>query len=358
MFGAVRASIEPRFKSGRPDERPSGSMRDAGLRGRAPPRRRLSRVAARLQRSRIVVRRRLAAPCRGLPVDATWQTFYISRQVSHADELARATSPLDGADRDGGWWDDGGEGRGSAVDGVRSLATRPLIDRVRDEILRSISSGAFPDGRLPGEGKLADRLSVSRTTLRSALRSLEEDGLLTRHRGRPTRINAHVVKGLSLSRVAGFYDLIRESGHQPRIAATDLQHGTAPDYVARRLAASPDAPILVIDRLFLADEQPAIHVREMVMAVSVRGSVTRQAVPNSIFEFAERFCDSRVDHSVVEIIPAAADAEVGRRLDLEGGQPYLRLIETHYSIDARPFIVSDIALVDKFIRFIVVRRRF
>jgi GntR family transcriptional regulator len=241
---------------------------------------------------------------------------------------------------------------------LRSLATRPLIDRVRDELLRSISAGMFPDGRLPGEGELASRLSVSRTTLRAALRSLEEDGLLTRQRGRPTRINTHVVKGLSLTRVAGFYDLIRESGYDPTITTTVVQTATSPEHVAERLGAAAGAPIISIHRLFMADTQPAIFVREMIAAEHVRGPVAAEAVPNSIFEFAERFCDWNVDHTIVEIMSGVADEGVATLLGLSDGEPFLRLIETHYSIDASPFIVSDIAVVDRLIRFIVVRRHF
>jgi GntR family transcriptional regulator len=241
---------------------------------------------------------------------------------------------------------------------LRSLATRPLIDRVRDELLRSISGGAFPDSELPGEDVLALRLGVSRTTLRAALRSLEEDGLLTRQRGRRTRINTHVVKGLSLSRVAGFYDLIRESGYEPGIASTVVRDDVAPDYVSERLGSETGVPLKVIDRLLLADAQPAIYVREMVATDHIRGIVSSDQVPNSIFDFAAQFCDSNVDHTIVEIISATADSDLATLLRLDVGDPFLRLVETHYSIDASPFMVSDIAVVDALIRFIVVRRNF
>lgn len=212
---------------------------------------------------------------------------------------------------------------------LRSLATRPLTERVRSELLRSITDGLFPDGRLPSEIHPAQRLSVSRTTLRAALRSLEEEGVLSRQRGRGTRINAHVAEGLTLSRVVGFYDLIREAGYTPTIAWTKLTLDTAPEHWAARIGADAGASIVLIERLFEADGHPAIYLREMVAAERVRRMVEPEAVPNSIFEFAEQFCDRTVDHTVVEMVPSVAKAPLTRLLKLASGDPYLGLVETH-----------------------------
>jgi GntR family transcriptional repressor for pyruvate dehydrogenase complex len=53
------------------------------------------------------------------------------------------------------------------------------------ELRRAIALGAFEPGeRLPSERTLADRLGVSRMTIRAAMRILAEDGLVTTARGR------------------------------------------------------------------------------------------------------------------------------------------------------------------------------
>jgi GntR family transcriptional regulator len=241
---------------------------------------------------------------------------------------------------------------------LRSFAARPLTDRVREELARSIRGGLFDGGWLPSEPELSEKLSVSRATLRAALRSLEEEGLITRQRGRGTRINSHVVPGLSLSRVVGMYDLIREAGYMPTIDATTVSIAKATALCMDRLKCGPDAQVLIIDRRFLADDHPAIHIQEMVLANQVRGMVNASEVPNSIFEFADTFCYQPVEHTVVEIASARADHRMAELLGLHRGDACLNLIETHYSPSGSPFIASDIHLVDRYIRFIVVRRRF
>lgn len=58
-----------------------------------------------------------------------------------------------------------------------------LTDRLRD----TLASGRFPDqGRLPAERDLADEFGVSRSTLRTALGTLEAEGKIWRHVGRGT----------------------------------------------------------------------------------------------------------------------------------------------------------------------------
>jgi GntR family transcriptional regulator, transcriptional repressor for pyruvate dehydrogenase complex len=53
------------------------------------------------------------------------------------------------------------------------------------ELRRAIALGAFePGDRLPSERTLADRLGVSRMTVRAAMRILAQDGLVTTARGR------------------------------------------------------------------------------------------------------------------------------------------------------------------------------
>lgn len=65
----------------------------------------------------------------------------------------------------------------------------PLYAQVLSTLKAEILKGVHPVGaRLPAEDLLADRFSVSRHTIREALRRLRDDGLVASRRGAPTTV--------------------------------------------------------------------------------------------------------------------------------------------------------------------------
>jgi GntR family transcriptional regulator len=237
------------------------------------------------------------------------------------------------------------------------LETGRLAERAKEALLRSIKDGAFAGGRLPSEERLATQLGVSRTTVREALRSMEEDGLVRRQHGIGTRVNEHLVGATALNRVVGFFSLIAEAGYEPGIAWTRRSEHGAPPPVARRLGRPRGAPLVCVERLFLADGEPVLHLVEQIAADAIVMDFAAEDVPESVFDLADAVCRWRIDHTVVEIVPTTADERVRANLPLARGEPLLRLVETHYSRDGEPFIVSLVHAVDARLRFTVVRKR-
>ena len=75
---------------------------------------------------------------------------------------------------------------------VRAANARPLLaDVVRDGLRRAVITGTWPPGdRLPNEDALGGQYSVSRATIREAVRGLVEEGYLSRRQGSGTYVTA------------------------------------------------------------------------------------------------------------------------------------------------------------------------
>lgn len=122
---------------------------------------------------------------------------------------------------------------------------------------RSAVQGDFPNGVLPSEDEIAASLGV---TVRDALSVLEADRLVRRLQGIGTRMNEHVLRAPSLSRLAGFHEQISEAGYEPQIASTTIRTESASRAVLERLGRLEPLDVYAIERLFLASGAPVVHV--------------------------------------------------------------------------------------------------
>jgi GntR family transcriptional regulator len=239
---------------------------------------------------------------------------------------------------------------------LERLENRPLAVKVRDTILQAILDQSFDDGRLPSEDELATMLNVSRTTIRTALHSLEQDGIITRRRALGTTVNQHIRPDLvALQRLAGFDWLLREKGHDVEVDVTWSRCPITGE-LRELFGSEPTGECLLTEKLFFADGELAIYIRDLVPWEEI-SSPPRGKLSASLFEFSARHLRQAIDHAIVEIQPVVKRSDATTRLTLALGEPFARLHERHFSLDGRPIAYSVIDVDDKFIRFEVFRRQ-
>ncbi|MGI4894964.1 MAG: GntR family transcriptional regulator [Janthinobacterium lividum] len=134
----------------------------------------------------------------------------------------------------------------------------PLYFQVARQIEQAIEGGKLPPGsRLDNEIHLADRLGLSRPTMRRAIQQLVDRGLLVRKRGVGTQVvHGQVTRPVELT---SLHDDLIQSGQRPTTQVLLHEAVVAPDDVAVSLALSPGAQVLHTRRLrFSADEPLAV----------------------------------------------------------------------------------------------------
>lgn len=136
----------------------------------------------------------------------------------------------------------------------------PLYYQLSQQLEAAIENGTLTPGSLLGnEIELANRLGLSRPTVRQAIQALVDKGLLVRRRGVGTQVvHSQVKRPLELS---SLYDDLEAAGQRP--ATRLLAHRTEPasTEVAAALAVPEGSNVLYVERLRSAHGEPMALLR-------------------------------------------------------------------------------------------------
>lgn len=228
---------------------------------------------------------------------------------------------------------------------------------MRDTLLGAIRSEGFPDGRLPPEADLALQLGVSRTTVRAALQSLADDGIVSRRRRHGTMINQHLLRSsMPLNRLVSFRALIEQSGHVPSVDPQVHAPRRADEAVAEALGVAQGTECLLVRRLLRAGDDPVIHITDTVPLGGLP-ALAEIVEADSTFAFLAANGAGVVEYVHAEVVPRVADAHGPSDLDIARGAPYIELCETLFTRDHRRIAFSRIAVDDSKVRFSLLRRQ-
>jgi DNA-binding GntR family transcriptional regulator len=229
----------------------------------------------------------------------------------------------------------------------------------REDLLAWIAEGGVrPGAQLPPEPQLAEELGVSRPTLREALRSLQDEGVVTRSRGAGTFLSHRPRLRNNLDMNFGVTDAIRQAGLEPgqRGAVTTI---IAPSREERTsLALGAGEQVVVVERVRTADGRPVVFTRDIlpVRLLEGRYEVVRQLASGSVYETMERDLGVVIHHGVASFAPARATKVLASKLRISRGALLLYLRQVDYNQEGRPVLFShEHHLADAF-EFTLVRR--
>jgi DNA-binding GntR family transcriptional regulator len=148
----------------------------------------------------------------------------------------------------------------------------PLYFQVASRLQEQIEGGLLPvGGRLENEVELADRLGVSRPTMRKAIAYLVERGMLVRRRGVGTQIvHPKVRRPVELT---SLYDDLTKTGRTPRTEVRSLEVGPASDLIAEALGVPAGREVTTVERIRYAGDEPLAIMHNAVPVDVVRLSV-------------------------------------------------------------------------------------
>ncbi|WP_260859512.1 GntR family transcriptional regulator [Streptomyces cupreus] len=147
----------------------------------------------------------------------------------------------------------------SALDALHFALDRnspvPLYYQLAQQLEAAIEHGALAPGNLLGnEIDLSTRLGLSRPTVRQAIQSLVDKGLLVRRRGVGTQVvHSQVKRPLELS---SLYDDLEAAGQGPTTQVVRNETVPAGADVAAALGLAEGAEVILLERLRCTHGQP------------------------------------------------------------------------------------------------------
>lgn len=213
----------------------------------------------------------------------------------------------------------------------------PLYYQLKLHIESQIRSGVWqPGDQVPSESDLGEKFHVSRTTVRQALGELVNQGLLTRIQGKGTFV-AHPRIRQRLTRLTGFTE-----DFQARFMKPDsqiLRQGKEParSRVAAALRITEGTPVIVLERLRLADDLP-MAVEISYLREDLFLSFNTEEFPGgSLYAYlTEKFnVIPTTAHQDIEAI--ACPGPQARLLGLSKNSPVLHMYRTTFDQSGQPF---------------------
>ncbi|USS84896.1 GntR family transcriptional regulator [Fructilactobacillus myrtifloralis] len=212
----------------------------------------------------------------------------------------------------------------------------PVYMQIHDDLKAQIENGTWPVGtRLPSERKLAEHYQVSRMTLRQAVGSLIEEGLLKRKAGSGTFVTNQKIQE-HMSGISSFTETMRSQGKQPRSETLSYRIVEPTFKEAEQLALTPTERVLRMERLRYGDEEPICLETTTVAAHWVR-DMSQAEVTESLYQAISARWGLVPVNAQQYISAILAQPQTAELLQIQPGAPILKLKQLSYFENQQPF---------------------
>ncbi len=216
------------------------------------------------------------------------------------------------------------------------MANLPIYIQIHNDIKRNIEANRWKIGdRIPSERELSTQFGVSRMTLRQAIQTLVDEGILERRVGSGTFVANQKVQE-KMSGVTGFTDLMLAQGKTPS-SKVITYHTMEPSLSEmEKLKIDESQTVLRMERVRYGDEVPICFEVATVPEDIVSG-LEKSEVTSSLYRTLERKKGLRLGKAQQTVSAMNASERIAEYLGIKRGDAILRLRQITYLQDGRPF---------------------
>lgn len=217
---------------------------------------------------------------------------------------------------------------GAGTAGPRTLqraCSVPLWTQLRDDVARRIEAGEFVDS-FPGEHALREQYDVSRQTVRMALRSLREGGIISAARGQAPRVLRPQIEQ-PLGTLYSLFASVEAAGMTQMSIVLNLEE-RYDAYAAAQLGLDGEAPLIFLHRVRLADDEPMALDRVWMPAAIARPLLAVDFAHTALYDELDARCGVRPAAGAEEVDAVTLNAPQAATLATTVGAPAFEIHRT------------------------------
>ena len=223
-----------------------------------------------------------------------------------------------------------------------------LYEQLKEKLKRDIENKVYKQGdQIPNETELEKQYSVSRITVRRAVKELCDEGLLVKKQGKGT-----FVAGFNQLKYdgAGFKEVMEGMGKKPDMREIEKSYGNIPLHIAKVLGLDVKRKAIVHKRLMIADGEP-ISVDTYYLPADMFDGIYDKLDKNvSIIELLTDEYDLDLNNNRKMLGVIRADKELAGYLNCDEDAPVYEFFRIIYNENNEPVLltVSWIACENKY----------
>ncbi|WP_292679952.1 GntR family transcriptional regulator [Microbacterium sp. SCN 69-37] len=224
-----------------------------------------------------------------------------------------------------------------------SAGGRASTSSLREDIAKLIADdGLAPGDRLPTEARLAERFGVARSTVREALKRLEEEGLVdaVQGKGRFVSAIAAAIVERPITRYEGVTEMLTRLGYAVTTSVFSVGEVEADAAQAEALQVAPGTPLIRLARLRYGDDEPLVFSVDHVLRDALPGPIAHRDWSGPLTDALEAY-GQQVTSSVARISAVELPFEIARRHRLGGLGPWLLVTETCLTRTGRRILLAE-----------------
>jgi GntR family transcriptional regulator len=231
----------------------------------------------------------------------------------------------------------------------------PLGDQVKTHIRSRILNHEWePGAKIPGEFELASQYGVARVTIRTALRSLEAQGLIDiRHGSGAYVADFGGTVRAGLQELKSITQTIKELGYKAGMVTRTSHMRPATKSEAKDLLLAAGTEVLHIERAITADGEVVAFSYDTFAIDGLSAAAIKKISTGSVFAGLDAVNKQPVRARAE--IHAISSKEIGWGVGKPRSGLYLQLKQVHYLRDGKPIATGDTYFVEGKFQFIIHR---